>query len=258
MTEAKFEELKEQIDRKLRLHEARLRDIANFKELNIEQVIVREEIARNGLIADILVLTETYYKKKYKGYISPAGFQKYMKAGERSVHKVYDAYKGYVKPGTPEFDKAAKEICQFFEPPQQPEIPEAELLLSEEESVKAAGLEANYLNDVFTLKRIIGCFSMVNKAQLAKVQPKIQALEAENKRLDKEVETWQTEAWNKAGRVTELGKELEQARRDIIQMIFKRIEELAKNRRRTSKHMVNYITMSHETWEALKKQEGIE
>lgn len=34
--------------------------------------------------------------------------------------------------------------------------------------------------------------------------------------------------------------------------IFEEIEELGKHRRRTSKHVVNYITISHKNWDTLK------
>ena len=36
-----------------------------------------------------------------------------------------------------------------------------------------------------------------------------------------------------------------------IREIFEEIEELGKHRRRTSKHVVNYITINHKNWNAL-------
>ena len=41
---------------------------------------------------------------------------------------------------------------------------------------------------------------------------------------------------------------------NTIREIFEEIEELGKHRRRTSKHVVNYITINHKNWNALKEK----
>ena len=45
---------------------------------------------------------------------------------------------------------------------------------------------------------------------------------------------------------------IQQARQDTAREIFEEIEELGKHRRRTSRHVVNYITINHKNWNALK------
>lgn len=43
-----------------------------------------------------------------------------------------------------------------------------------------------------------------------------------------------------------------------IEEVVEWIEEMAKNRRRTTKHKVNYITISHKTWQAKLKDWGVD
>ncbi|MBA7466138.1 hypothetical protein ES707_01313 [subsurface metagenome] len=47
---------------------------------------------------------------------------------------------------------------------------------------------------------------------------------------------------------------IQQAKEEVARGILEEVEELGKHRRRTSKHVVNYITINHKNWDTLKSK----